>query len=64
MGANWAPGAELTFEKYLRQIVEFSIEHGTIPILVTKADNIKEDFKLNEAIARVAFDYDMPLFNA
>jgi hypothetical protein len=64
MGTNWAPGAELTFEEYLQQIVEFSIEHGTIPILVTKADNIEGDFKLNEAIARVAFDYDMPLFNA
>jgi hypothetical protein len=64
MGTNWAPAAELTFEKYLRQIVEISIEHGTIPILVTKADNIEEDFKLNEAIARVAYDYHMPLFNA
>jgi hypothetical protein len=64
MGTNWAPGAELTFEKYLRQIVELSIGHGTIPILVTKADNIEEDFKLNEAIARVAYDYHMPLFNA
>ncbi len=64
MGTNWAPGAEISFEKYLRQIVDFSIEHGVIPILVTKGDNIEKDFKLNEAIARVAYDYDMPLFNA
>jgi hypothetical protein len=64
MGTNWAPGAEITFEKYLRQIVDFSIEHGAIPILVTKADNIEKDYKLNDAIARVAYDYDMPLFNA
>jgi hypothetical protein len=64
MGTNWAPGAEISFEKYLRQIVDFSIEHGVIPILVTKGDNIEKDFKLNEAIAQVAYDYDMPLFNA
>jgi hypothetical protein len=64
MGTNWAPGAEISFENYLRQIVDFSIEHGTVPVLVTKGDNIEKDFKLNEAIARVAYDYDMPLFNA
>ncbi len=64
MGTNWAPGAEITFEKYLRQIVEFSIARGVVPILVTKGDNIEKDFKINEAIARVAYDYNMPLFNA
>jgi hypothetical protein len=64
MGTNWAPGAELTFEKYLRQIVEFSIQRGVVPILVTKGDDIEQDFKLNLAIAQVAYDYDMPLFNA
>ncbi len=64
MGTNWAPNASNSFEKYLRQIVEFSIEHGTIPVLVTKADNIEKDYLLNETIAKVAYDTDMPLFNA
>jgi hypothetical protein len=64
MGTNWAPNASASFEKYLRQIVEFSIERGTIPVLVTKADNIEKDSLLNETIAKVAYDFDTPLFNA
>jgi hypothetical protein len=43
--------------------VEFSIEHGTVPILATKADNWEGDHSLNAAIARVAADYDVPLWN-
>ena len=64
MGTNWQPNSSATFERYLRQIVDFCIEHGIIPILVTKADNIEEDFLLNQSIAAVAYDYDMPLLNS
>lgn len=64
MGTNWKPSAEITFDRYLRQIVDFSIENGIIPVLVTKADNIEVDNLLNRTIAQVAYDYDMPLFNA
>jgi hypothetical protein len=64
MGTNWAPNASLSFETYLYQIVDYTIEHGVVPILVTKADNIEQDFALNESIAKVAYDRDVPLYNA
>ena len=32
--------------------------------MVTKADNIEEDFLLNLSIATVAYDNDMPLLNS
>ncbi len=63
MGTNWAPNASASFEKYLREIVEYAIEQGVIPVLMTKADNIEGDYLLNESIAQVAYDYDIPLVN-
>jgi hypothetical protein len=63
MGTNWAPNAELSFENYLRVVVERIMETGAIPILATKADNIEQDWKLDLAIAQVAYDYDLPLVN-
>ncbi len=63
MGTNWKPNGEISFEKYLRIVVERVLETGALPILATKADNIEEDWKLNQAIAQVAYDYDLPLVN-
>lgn len=62
LGTNGAQASE-KFEKYLRQAVEFYIENGVVPILVTKADNLEGDHSINRAIAQVAHDYDVPLFN-
>ena len=63
MGTNWKPNGEISFEKYLRVIVERILETGALPVLSTKADNIEGDWKLNQAIAQVAYDYDLPLVN-
>ena len=63
MGTNWNTNNSANFERYLRMIVDFCLEHGIIPVLVTKADNIEQDYLLNESMARVAYDYDMPLYN-
>ena len=63
MGTNWVPHAEVSFEKYLRQVLDRIIQTGALPILATKADNIEEDWKLNQAIAQVAYDYDLPMVN-
>jgi hypothetical protein len=63
MGTNWMPRAEASFEKHLRRVVDRILESGALPILATKADNIEEDWKLNEAVARVAYEYDLPLVN-
>ncbi|GIK66913.1 MAG: hypothetical protein BroJett018_47070 [Chloroflexota bacterium] len=51
------------YETYLRQIVEFWISNGAVPILATKADNLEGDNGINQAIVRVANDYDIPLWN-
>lgn len=51
------------FEGYLSQVVEFVLDQKAIPILATKADNIEGDHSINAAIARVAYKYDIPLWN-
>jgi hypothetical protein len=43
--------------------VDRALETGALPILATKADNVEEDWKLNQTIAQVAYDYDLPLVN-
>jgi hypothetical protein len=63
MGTNWSSHAEISYEKYLRQVVDRILETGALPILSTKADNVEEDWKLNEVTARVAYEYDLPLVN-
>jgi hypothetical protein len=52
------------YESYLRTIIEFSIKHGTLPIIITKADKAEaESHVINPAMARIAFEYDVPLIN-
>ena len=61
---TWWSGAPASdYENSLRQIVEFSISRGVVPILATKADNLEGDGSLNAAIVRVAQSYDVPLWN-
>jgi hypothetical protein len=59
----WYERPAETYAGYLRQIVEFSIEHGAVPILSTKADNLEGDYSLNNAVVQVAKRYDVPLWN-
>ena len=51
------------YEGYLRQIVDYAISKGAVPILATKADNLEGDFSINLAVARVAAEYDIPMWN-
>jgi hypothetical protein len=48
---------------YMRQIVEYSISQGVVPILATKADNKEGDNSINAEIAMIANEYDIPLWN-
>ena len=63
MGTNWQPIGDQPREEYLRQIVEYSINQGILPVLSTKGDNFEENHSINEGIARVAHEYDLPLWN-
>jgi hypothetical protein len=62
LGTNDTPRPE-TFEANLRKILDFSIEQGVLPVLATKADNLEGDGRINATIARLAQEYDIPLWN-
>ncbi len=49
--------------QYMRQIIDFFISKGVLPILSTKADNAEGDNSLNQANADLAYEYDLPLWN-
>jgi hypothetical protein len=59
----WAGKKADDYEKYLRQIVEYALSQNVLPVLATKADNLEGDNSINRAIAQVAYDYDLPLWN-
>ncbi len=52
-----------TFEDRMRQIIEFTIDKGIVPILATKADNIENDGSINRIIVQLSREYDIPLWN-
>jgi hypothetical protein len=62
LGTNqvWEPEI---FEPGLRQIIERLLKADVIPILSTKADNKEGNFRINTIIARLAYEYNLPLWN-
>lgn len=51
------------FEPNMRKILDGLIANGVLPILGTKADNMEKDYSLNASIARLAAEYELPLWN-
>lgn len=51
------------YEGYMRQVLDYCIQEGVLPILATKASNLEGDHRINAAIARLAYEYDIPLWN-
>ena len=51
------------YERYMRQIIEYVISQGAVPILSTKADNMEKDHSINLTTAKLAYEYDLPLWN-
>ena len=51
------------FEPNLRKILDHLIEKGVLPILSTKADNREGDHTINATLAKLAYEYDIPLWN-
>lgn len=51
------------YTTYIRQIIDYTISQGAVPILATKADNVEGDHAINRAIAALAYEYDIPLWN-
>ena len=51
------------FEANLRYLLEIAIANNVVPVLVTKADNLEGDDSINAIIARLAWEYEIPLMN-
>ncbi len=62
VGSNDVPHRD-RFEENFRKVIERTIELGVVPVLATKADNLEGDDSINETIARLAVEYDLPLWN-
>lgn len=56
-------GAPADYIYNLRQVLDFWISKDVVPILATKADNDEDDWSINVAIASLAWEYDIPLWN-
>jgi formylglycine-generating enzyme required for sulfatase activity len=66
LGTNEAYDVKLDktpFEGRLRRIIEHSIDQGVVPILSTKADNDEGDHYINYVTAKLALEYQLPLWN-
>ena len=63
LGTNWKGGDDVKHEEYMRRIVDYAISKGVLPVLSTKGDNQEGDHRINQSTARVAYDYDLPLWN-
>jgi hypothetical protein len=51
------------FEDKMRRVIDHTIGKGIVPILVTKPDNAEGDHFINATIARLAYEYEIPLWN-
>jgi hypothetical protein len=62
LGTNqvWQPEE---FEKGMRQILDLLLSQNVVPILSTKGDNLEGDHRINQTIACLAQEYDIPLWN-
>lgn len=60
---EWWAGHPENYERYMRQIIEYSIQQGVVPIIATKADNLEGNNLINQTIAQLALEYDIPLWN-
>ncbi len=60
---TWWEGDPDKYEQYVREILETLIDRGILPILATKADNLEGDHRINIILVRLAYEYDIPLWN-
>lgn len=60
---TWWSGKPENYEKYMRQLIEYLISQGVVPILATKADNLEGEHQINRTLGQLAWEYDIPLWN-
>jgi len=59
----WSHKPAEEYEKYMRKVLDRILEFGAVPIIATKADNLEGDNSINETIAKLAYEYDIPMWN-
>ncbi len=59
----WSEKPAEEYDKYMRRVLDRIIEAGAVPIIATKADNLEGDHAINNAIAQLSYEYDIPLWN-
>jgi hypothetical protein len=62
MEEAWS-GEPEKYGRYMRQVIEFTLEQGILPVIATKADNLEGGDRINAIIAQLAWEYDVPLWN-
>ena len=60
---TWWSGKPENYEKYMRQLIEYLIDQGVVPILATKADNLEGGNQINQVLGQLAWEYEIPLWN-
>ena len=53
----------LVFKENLRQIIDVTLAQNRLPILMLKADNVEGNFSINQDIADLAEEYELPVWN-
>ncbi len=59
----WRGSTAADYEYFLRDVLDFWIDKGVVPIVGTKSNNTEQDWTVNLAIVRVAREYNVPLWN-
>jgi hypothetical protein len=62
LGANDS-GVTKLFEKNMRAVVEYAIDHGVIPVLSTKPDQRQGTAQVNAILRKLAAEYQIPLWD-
>lgn len=63
LGTNGEWLTDADYETGLRSIIEYSIQHGVVPILGTKADDVEGGGRYNAIILTLANEYSLPLWD-
>lgn len=51
------------FEGAMRQIIEYTIDQGILPIIASKPDNAEGDQRINRILYSLAVEYELPFWN-
>lgn len=62
LGTNGAWLTSIDYEYGMRNVIDYLIAHGVVPILSTKADDLDEG-RFNPIVIKLAREYDVPLWN-